>query len=334
MRRNWYSIKALADDTAEISILEEIGYWGINAKQFAADFKAITASKIKLVINSPGGSVTDAVTIFNILAASGKDIEVKVLGIAASAASFLAMVGTRITMPENTFMFLHNPINFVYGNADEMRDMADVLDKFGASITAMYAKRWNGTEQALKDVLAAETYLTAAECLEHGLCDEVTPAIAATAKFEVEDLPENVRAVFQAASKPPEVPPGAVPIADLIKACAEAEGLSDYVSAFVADTTLTDEASVRAAIGSAKEVVALCGLVEMKDKAPEFIRARKTPVEARKCLADAMAEASDAAAVDTAAKSGTLASKPAASQAINPTDLWQEIRAMNDRSKK
>ncbi len=108
--KDWYKIIAKADgQPAQISVFDEIGAWGVTAKMFIADLKALGAvKKIDMDINSPGGSVFDALAMYNALRATGAEITVKVLGVAASAASLLAMAGDKIVMPENAFMMVHN----------------------------------------------------------------------------------------------------------------------------------------------------------------------------------------------------------------------------------
>jgi ATP-dependent protease ClpP protease subunit len=326
--KNWYSIKAVDESFAEISVFDEIGFWGVQAKDFAREVKAIVAPKIKLCINSPGGSVFDAVMMFNILATSGKTIEAHVLGVAASAASYLAMVGAKVVMPDNTFMFLHNPMNRVYGNAEDMREMADVLDKIGASLTATYAKRFKGDASALADILAAESYLTAAECLEYGLCDEVVDAIAATAKFDLDHVPEAVRTVAfkPAAVEPPAVAPQAA--AGIIKAAlAAAPELAEFEAVFAADVSLVDEASVQAAVASAVEVRAFCAMTGMADKAPAMIRARTSVADARAALHAALVAADEGSAIDTSPRPpNTPLSSPAAKVLVTTASIWAKAR--------
>jgi ATP-dependent protease ClpP protease subunit len=322
--KNWYSIKAVSDAVAELSVFDEIGFWGVQAKDFARDVKAITAPTIKLFINSPGGNVFDAITMFNALKNTGKTIEVHVLGIAASAASYLAMVGGKVVMPENTFMFLHNPISGVYGNAEDMREQADVLDKIGASLTATYAKRFKGDEKALADILAAETYLSAAECLTHGLCDEVTPAIEATAKYDADHVPEAVRAIAFKAKAPAPAPTKTV--TDHIKAALAAQpDLAEFEATFAADVSLVDEATVGAALAAAVEIRAFCAMTGMADKAPEFIRARTPVADARKALNAALVGAADDTAIDTAPKAGA-ATAPAAKAPVTTASIWAKAR--------
>ena len=317
--KKWFAIKAAApgSGTAEISVFSEIGEGGVRAPEFIAALKAITAPNIRLLINSPGGSVFEALAIFNALRVSGKNIEVHVLGIAASAASYLAMVGNKIVMPGNTYMFLHNPINGVYGNAGDMREMADILDKLGTSLTAEYAKRFKGTDAALDKLLADESYLSAAECLAYGLCDEVTDEIEATAEFNIERLPRNVRAVFKAIAPP--VP--ASTVVDTILARVKEAGLQAYTSAFLGDKALTTVAAAKQAVADAREIMALAkhtGLIEM---AEPLIRSRKTTEQARHALAKALADAD--VHIDTSRRSESTGFSPAA--------LWAEIRAMKGK---
>lgn len=337
--KHWYTIKASATpDVADVNVFDDIGGWGINAKQFLSDLKATSASTIRLFINSPGGSVFDAVTMFNGLRMSGKRIEVTVLGVAASAASFLALAGDTVTMPENTFMFLHNPISGVYGNAEDMRDMADALDKVGTSITAMYAKRWKGTDAELADVLAAETYLTAAECLERGLCDTVTDPMQVQAAFDVDRLPENVRAVFEARRTDPPAPaeplptPTTVPFANRIKAAADAAGLGEFAAHFAMDASLTTDEQVRAALTDAGEVQALCAIAGLTDRAAPLIKARTTLAAARTELCEVLAAADEARHVDTAARAGQQGRADPKNQ-LDPAAIYAKANAKTQRSK-
>ncbi len=155
--KTWFTIKALADDSAEISIFDEIGMWGVSAKDFINDFRKVNAQKVTLLINSPGGSVFDGLAIYNVLRQSKADVTVKVMGLAASAASFIAMAGKKIVMPKNAFMMVHNPISGIFGNSDEMRKWADTVDKFTLSLIGIYAARTGKSEDEIKALLDAET---------------------------------------------------------------------------------------------------------------------------------------------------------------------------------
>ncbi len=200
--KTWFSIKAQAADSsapAEISIHDSIGAWNINAQDFLAQLKAISAKDITLTINSPGGSVFDGVAIYNGLRNHGANITVHVLGVAASIASIIAMAGDKIIMPENTFMMVHSPLNALRGNAADMREMADLLDKVESSLIATYVARTGLSHEEIKALLDAETLMTASEAVKLGFADEMRPALKIAASFDLENLPENVQAIFKAA---------------------------------------------------------------------------------------------------------------------------------------
>lgn len=350
MPKPWYSIKASAEgDVAEISILDAINSWyGVNAQSFLAEFRALKASKVKLYINSPGGSVVEALAMFNGMRATGKEIEVHILGIAASAASYIAMAGDRIVMPSNTLMFLHNPIGGAHGNAEELRDMADMLDKIGTMLTATYAKRFKGDEKALADLLSAESLLTAEECLAHGFCDEVTEEIAATASFDVESLPPAARKVFEAAAsqtKPPAptpnpqaspapapAPEAKAPLADEIAALAKDAGLDEFTAVFVTDPEAVSLEAAAKVIHTAREVKALAVIAGFPEQAEALIRDRKPLAEARKVLCQVRADKDAETRVDTAPRSKQVAQSAAGADAdVSPTSLWAVVHEMKGK---
>lgn len=303
--KSWYLIQnreGADNKPAQLSIFDEIGFWGVTAKDFIAEFNKITADTIDLSINSPGGNVMDALAIFNTLRMSGKTINVTVLGIAASAASYIAMAGDKITMPENTYMMVHNPINGVYGNADDMREMAAVLDKVGAGLLATYVKRTGKTHAEVSDLLKAETMMSAAEAVEMGFADVMTDAITATAKFDTDRLPANIKALFTAQADPDLLEEQGAPSTDVIVAAVEKAGLGEYSATFATDARFTSLEIVNAAIARAKDVKALCAIVKKPEAAAAYIRANKPIAEVRAELAAAQAAEDEALHVDTATK--------------------------------
>lgn len=327
--RNWYSIKALAQGDAEISIHDEIGFWGVTAKDFINDLKKIDGKNITLSINSPGGSVFDALAIFNALRNSGKQITVRVMGIAASAASYIAMAGDKIVMPENTFMMVHNPIGGICGNAEEMREMADILDKVGASLTATYVKRTGKPQEEVEALLAAESYLTAQECLDLGLADEIEPTLKISASFETDRLPENIKAVFVAAQtaqdpEPEDEPEPQEPaFADQVSALATAAGMGEFATVWALSTESVDVVKTR--INEAREIKALCVLAKREDAAPGYIKAKKPLAEVRTELCNKLAEADEKSHNSTTPNNpGThAAAQPAA---LKTADVWAARR--------
>lgn len=131
---------------------------------------------INVNINSNGGDVFDGMAIRNLLADSGKTVNVKVVGIAASIASVIATAGDTVTMHNTSQMMVHNCWTSIYGaNAKELRKLADDMDKIMESSKVAYLDKAGGklTAEKLDELLDAETYLTAEECKEYGLCDVI-----------------------------------------------------------------------------------------------------------------------------------------------------------------
>jgi len=145
-------------------------------------------SVLNIRINSNGGSTDEGNAIVNVLnrfrAKTGCRIIAWVDGIAASMGSAIAMVADYIYVAENALMMFHNPWTIAMGNADDLRYVANVLDKSSETLLALYRKHFNGTEDELKQILSDETYMNASEALSYGFCDEVVDAIkiAASAK--------------------------------------------------------------------------------------------------------------------------------------------------------
>lgn len=107
---SWFRMQASSNSEADIFIYDEIGYWGVTAKQFVNDLRALgDVTHINLYINSPGGDVFDGIAIYNALKHHGAPITVHIDGLAASMASVIAMVGNPVIMPENTMMMIHKP---------------------------------------------------------------------------------------------------------------------------------------------------------------------------------------------------------------------------------
>lgn len=159
-----------------------INYWTgeeekgdyIIPSEFFEMCKDIKTDKIDLHINSYGGSVFASVSIFNYIKALNKDVTVYVDGVVASGGSIIAMSGNKIVMPKNTTMMIHRASSFGFGNCNDLRKLADTLEKLdNATVFETYKARFKGTDEQLKTIIDKETWLSADECLEYGLCDEV-----------------------------------------------------------------------------------------------------------------------------------------------------------------
>jgi ATP-dependent Clp endopeptidase proteolytic subunit ClpP len=203
--KSWYEFNALANGNAEIYVYDEIGFWGITAKDFARDLKEIDPkSEINLRINSPGGSVTDGIAIFNLLKNHKATVNVYVDGLAASMASVIAMAGDTITMPENALMMIHNPWGGAMGDADELRKTADVLDKMKVALISAYSSKTGLDADAIAEMMTAETWMTGSEALEIGFATQVVDEVQLAASFDLDKLNQfqsGVREKFNSAKE-------------------------------------------------------------------------------------------------------------------------------------
>ena len=183
--KSWYTIRARTSGT-EVLIYDEIGAYGVTAKGFLAELGALPDdAAIDLRLNSPGGSVFDAVAIYNALKRHAGEITVWIDGIAASAASYIAMAGDTIVMPENAFLMIHDPLGLVMGTAEEMRSTAEALDKVKGSLIQGYAAKSGKPDDEIATLMAAETWLDAKDALDLGFIDRIAEPVKLTASFDV-----------------------------------------------------------------------------------------------------------------------------------------------------
>lgn len=183
--KNWYTIRARGTG-AEVLIYDEIGAYGASAKGFLAELGALPDGvPIDLRLNSPGGSVFDAVAIYNALQRHDGTITAWIDGLAASAASYVAMAGDEIVMPENAFLMIHDPSGLVMGTAADMREMADTMDKIAGGMVRGYAARSGRTEEEIAALMAAETWFDAEAALEAGLATRMIEPVRIAASFGI-----------------------------------------------------------------------------------------------------------------------------------------------------
>lgn len=177
--KSWYSIQAKsAAAITEISIFDEIGFWGVSAKQFIGDLKSVPSNhKILLRIHSPGGEVFDGNAIANALKRHPGGYEVQIEGLAASIATVIALGGSPVKMSSNGFYMIHNPWVMASGDAANLRDRAEMLDKIQTGIVNAYSERSGASGEQVQAWMDAETWFTAEEALAAGFIDEITDAV-------------------------------------------------------------------------------------------------------------------------------------------------------------
>jgi ATP-dependent Clp protease, protease subunit len=165
-------------DEAEILIYDDIGRdWfgeGVTAKKMVQDLAALKAKTITVRINSGGGDVFEGLTIYNALKRHDAKVITEVDGLAASIASVIALAGEEIRMAENAFFMIHNPHSIAWGDANEMRAMAKLLDKVGGSLANVYVAATGEDLKTVQDWMDAETWFTAKEAKEAGFVTSIT----------------------------------------------------------------------------------------------------------------------------------------------------------------
>ncbi len=139
---------------------------------FKADLMA-GAGPITIWINSPGGDCVAAAQIYNMLMEYPGDVTVKIDGIAASAASVIAMAGTRVLMSPVSTMMIHNPLTVAIGDSEEMRKAIQMLDEYKESIINAYEIKTGLSRAKISHLMDAETWMNANKALELGFCDEI-----------------------------------------------------------------------------------------------------------------------------------------------------------------
>lgn len=166
-------------DITKVYIYDEIGFWGTTAKDFAAALDEIETKQIHLHVNSPGGSVFDGIAIYNAIKNHDAKVTAIVDGMAASAASFLIQGADTRQISRNAQIMIHDAKAFAGGNARQMRQAADLLDKISDQIADIYAVNSDGADDhQAKDfrelMQAGDQWYDGNEALAMGLVDEVT----------------------------------------------------------------------------------------------------------------------------------------------------------------
>jgi len=212
---NKLEIKNEAEGTIELFMYGTVGYSVyLNGIKYALG--DVVGNEINVHINSYGGDLFEGIAIKNFLLNRPEKINVYIDGIAASAASVIAMAGDHIVMPSDAQMMIHNPWTYTMGNAKELRKTADDLDKAQTSLEKSYMNRFKGTEDELKTLLDEETYLTADEAVLFGLADKIDGQVsdddepnakaALIKKFAAQAVPAVTNTVETPEETKPEVP--------------------------------------------------------------------------------------------------------------------------------
>lgn len=147
-------------------------YWGVSAEEIARSLEDLKGKAVTLRINSPGGDVFDGRAMYSAIRQHG-NVTAQIDGIAASAATYVAMAAKSVEMIDGGFMMIHNAWTLGFGNKNDFRELADLLDKFDGSIVNDYIKKTGKSTEEITAMMDAETWFDAAEALDFGFIDSV-----------------------------------------------------------------------------------------------------------------------------------------------------------------
>lgn len=168
-----FTVTAL-DGATRIDLYDVIDdYYGVSATAFVSALNEIKSGDISLHINSPGGDVFAARAMVAAISAHPANITAHIDGLAASAASYVAIACDSVVMQAGSMMMIHQASSIVWGNSADMVQMADLLDKIDSTIIADYASKTGKPEAELLAMMAAETWMTAAEAVDNGFADSI-----------------------------------------------------------------------------------------------------------------------------------------------------------------
>lgn len=174
-------VRNAASGSVDLLLYGEIGEWGdVSAKAFASSLKAHEGERVTVYINSYGGDAFAGHAMYSQLRRHKGGVDTVVDGIAASAASIVAMAGEKRSMGLGTMIMVHNPWTLALGEADDMRKTADVLDRVRDNLVAIYEERTGLPRERIVELLDEETWMTAEEAVSMGFADEVMGGVSAS----------------------------------------------------------------------------------------------------------------------------------------------------------
>lgn len=175
------SIQAAAADEYSISVFDPIGYdpWtgdGVTAKRIGAALRGMNGKDVTVNINSPGGDMFEGLAIYNLLREHKGAVTVKVMGVAASAASIIAMAGDTVEIGRSAFLMIHNCWIVAVGNKTELRAAADTIEPFDRAMADVYSARTGLDFKAVAKLMDAETFIGGSDAVDQGFADALLPA--------------------------------------------------------------------------------------------------------------------------------------------------------------
>ncbi len=176
-------IRAVAKGDNIITMFDSIGedYWtggGVTAKKVSAQLRAIGERDVEVHINSYGGDMFEGIAVYNVLREHPHNVTVKVMGMAASAASIIAMAGDQVEIGAASFLMIHNCWVIAMGNRHDMAETAAWLEPFDGAMADVYAARSGADRDEIVQWMDAETYMSGSTAVDRGFADELLSADA------------------------------------------------------------------------------------------------------------------------------------------------------------
>lgn len=313
MTPKWFRMETTATEpsVADIYIFDMIGGWiddlwgfsGVTtAKSFLDELSKLpeAVKTLRLHINSPGGDVFSAVAIANTLrdqrASKSRTVDVLIEGLAASAASVIAMAGDTVRMADNALFMIHNPWSWVVGEAKDMRQSADELDTVRDTLISTY--QWHSTlsREEIAALMDATTWMDADEAIARGFATAKVEGLKAAATLNRRGttrltVPDQYRAKLDALLAPADPPTPPAASATEVLSAVERAGLSTTVARELIEAGLTSDqvtARVReavtardAAAARATEIRSLCAVAQLPTLADGYIAGQMRVADVR-----------------------------------------------------
>lgn len=184
----------------KLTIYGDIGesWWGdsISAADIKRALETITTNKLDVHINSYGGDVFDGIAIYNQLKNHNAEVTVYIDGVAASAASLIAMAGNEVIVNIGGQIMIHEASTYAWGNKGEIQKTLNALESIDKSIADIYMTRFAGERSEIETMIVNETWFTANEAVEVGLADKVNEVVYES-QVDPEEFKNNVLARFR-----------------------------------------------------------------------------------------------------------------------------------------
>lgn len=174
-------VRALERGDNVITMFDIIGedWWsggGITAKSVASQLRAIGDRPVEVQINSPGGDMFEGIAVYNVLREHPQPVAIKVMGMAASAASVIAMAGDTVEIGAASFIMIHNCWVLAMGNRHDMQETAEFLAPFDAAMADVYAARSGQKVADIAKWMDSETYMSGSQAIDRGFADSLLTA--------------------------------------------------------------------------------------------------------------------------------------------------------------